>query len=267
MNLKLEGRSALVTAGTAGIGLSVVKALANEGVSVTFTGRTEESITAALRTIQTDLTIPRAGNVRAVVADAGTQEGATAIAKEVSSIDILVNNLGVYESKAFEVISDDDWRSVFETNVLSGVRLCRIFLPAMKKRNWGRVLFVSSEAAVVIPPDMIHYAATKSAILSISRGLAETTRGTGVTVNTIIPGPTQSAGITAFIRSLSSSPTATDEEAEAEFFRTKRSTSLIQRLIDPDEVASFVTFFASPLASATNGAALRVEGGLISSIL
>lgn len=267
MNLKLEGRSALVTAGTAGIGLSVVKALANEGVSVTLTGRTKESVKGALRTVREGLTNPQAGTVKAIVADAGTQEGATVIANEVSMTDILVNNLGIYESKAFDDISDDDWRSVFETNVLSGVRLSRMFLPAMKSRGWGRILFVSSEAAVVIPPDMVHYAATKTAVLSIARGLAESTRGTGVTVNTIIPGPTRSAGINAFIRSLSSNPSATDEEAEAEFFRTKRPTSLIQRLIDADEVANFVTFFASPLASATNGAALRVEGGLISSIL
>lgn len=267
MNLDLKGRSALVTAGTAGIGLAIVRVLASEGAVVTFTGRSESSVAEALRSLEQTSGGSTSLAVRSIVADAGTGEGAATIARQLPSVDILINNLGVYESKAFGDISDDDWRNVFEVNVMSGVRMARSYLPKMFENNWGRVLFISSEAAIAIPPEMIHYAATKTAILAISRGLAETTRGSGVTVNTVVPGPTRSAGIINFLKSLSQNPNASAEEAEAEFFRTRRSSSLLQRLINADEVAQLVAFLASPLSAATNGAAVRVEGGLISSII
>ena len=190
-------------------------------------------------------------------------EGAETLLKSVESVDILVNNLGIYEAKPFGEISDADWMRFFETNVLSGVRLSRGYFPGMLKRDWGRIIFVSSESAVNTPSAMIHYAVTKAAQLSISRGLAELTKNTNVTVNAILPGPTRSEGIVDFLRSVSSNPGGTAEELEAEFFAKGRPTSLIQRMIEPQEVAGMVAYLASPLAAATNGAALRVDGGLI----
>jgi NAD(P)-dependent dehydrogenase (short-subunit alcohol dehydrogenase family) len=178
----------------------------------------------------------------------------------------LVNNLGVYEVKPFADISDEDWFTIFETNVMSGVRLSRHYFPGMIKRNWGRIIFISSESSVNIPAEMIHYGMTKTSQLAISRGLAEGTKGTGVTVNTVLPGPTMSEGIVGFLKGLSSKPNATLEEAEKEFFAKYRSDSLLQRLIEPEEVASLVAYVASPLAAATNGAALRVEGGLLRNV-
>jgi NAD(P)-dependent dehydrogenase (short-subunit alcohol dehydrogenase family) len=258
MDLKLQGKTAVVTGGTAGIGLSIVQALAAEGVQVAVPGRTEAKLEKALKGLT---------NVRAIVADPATAEGAQSLVQQVPDTDILINNLGIYEPKAFADITDADWLSIFETNVLSGVRLSRHYFPGMLKRNDGRVIFISSESGVMTPAEMIHYGVTKSSQLAISRGLAELTKGTAVTVNTVLPGPTRSEGIVEFLEKISSIPNPTPEQAEHEFFEKHRSSSLLQRLIESSEIANLVTFLASPLSSATNGAALRAEGGLLRSIV
>lgn len=262
MDLKLTDRTALVTGGTAGIGLEIARALAAEGARVIITGRDRGKLDAAI----TDIAASGAKGVSGILADAGTGEGAAEIAKAAPSIDVLVNNLGIYESKAFNDISDADWSHLFEVNVMSGVRLSRIYLPGMLERNWGRIVFISSESALAIPQDMIHYATTKTAQLSISRGLAQLTRGTNVTVNSVLPGPTRSDGIEAFLRSQASDPSAPIKQIEAEFFATARSASILQRMVEAEEVASLVAYLASPRSSATNGAALRAEGGLVNTI-
>jgi NAD(P)-dependent dehydrogenase (short-subunit alcohol dehydrogenase family) len=260
MDLKLGGKSALVTGATAGIGHAIAAALAREGAAVTIAGRTQNKVDAAVRELADE------GTVHGIVADVAMAGGCATLISSLPQVDILVNNLGIYESKPFHEITDEDWLRFFEVNVMSGVRLARHYFPAMLERGWGRVVFVSSESALMIPPDMIHYATTKTAQLAIARGLAETTKGTGVTVNSVMPGPTRSAGIVDFMKSMFPGQELTPKELEAEFFRLYRPTSLIQRLIDPAEIAALVAYLASPLASATNGAALRVEGGLVRTI-
>jgi 3-oxoacyl-[acyl-carrier protein] reductase len=259
MDLKLKGHTAIVTGGSAGIGLAIVETLAQEGVEVYVPGRTSAKLDEAFR----DFAYP----VRKIVADAGTAEGADALIAQVPDVDILINNLGIYEPKPFAEIPDADWLRLFEINVLSGVRLSRHYFPKMLKKNAGRVIFISSESAVMTPPEMVHYGMTKSAQLAISRGLAESTKGTGVTVNTVLPGPTRSEGIVEFLQKISSNPKATAEQAEREFFERHRPSSLLQRLIEGSEIASLVAYLASPLSSATNGAAIRAEGGLLRSIV
>jgi NAD(P)-dependent dehydrogenase (short-subunit alcohol dehydrogenase family) len=258
MDLKLKGKTAIVTGGTAGIGLAIVKALAAEGVDVTVPGRTQKKLDEAFDT--------EGLKVRKIVADAGTKEGAAAVIAAIPETDILVNNLGIYEAKPFAEISDEDWQKLFEVNVMSGVRLSRYYFPKMLEKNSGRVIFISSESGIMTPPEMVHYGMTKSAQLAISRGMAEQTKGTAVTVNTVLPGPTRSEGIVEFLQSMSSKKNATPEEAEKEFFKKHRQSSLLQRLIEDSEVANLVAYLASPLSSATNGAALRAEGGLLRSI-
>lgn len=260
MDLQLTGRRALVTGSTAGIGLSIATRLAAEGAEVLITGRQQAKIDAAVAAIR------EAGPVRGILADAATAEGAATLARQVPEVDILVNNLGIYEAKDFTDISDEDWHRLFEVNVVSGARLAKTYFPGMRARGWGRIVFVSSESGLVPPPDMIHYAVTKSAQLTIARGLAQLTKGSAVTVNTVMPGPTRSEGIVDFLKSVASRPDLTAEELEAEFFRVHRPLSLIQRMIEPDEIAALVAYLASPLAGATNGAALRVEGGIVPTI-
>jgi NAD(P)-dependent dehydrogenase (short-subunit alcohol dehydrogenase family) len=258
MDLQLKGKTAIVTGGSAGIGLAITKALAAEGVTVTVPGRSKEKLDSALAGI---------ANVKAIVADPGTAEGATALIQQVPDTDILINNLGIYEPKPFVEITDADWLKIFEVNVLSGVRLSRHYFPRMLERNWGRVIFISSESGIMTPPEMIHYGVTKSSQLAISRGLAELTKGTSVTVNTIMPGPTRSEAIVEFLEKMSTQKNPTPEQAEKEFFEKHRQSSLLQRLIESEEVASLVAYIASPLSAATNGAALRAEGGLLRSIV
>jgi NAD(P)-dependent dehydrogenase (short-subunit alcohol dehydrogenase family) len=258
MDLQLTGKTAIVTGGSAGIGLAIVKALAAEGVTVTVPGRTQAKLTQSLTGIP---------GVVPVVADVATAEGAASLLQQIPDTDILINNLGIYEPKEFADITDADWLHLFETNVLSGVRLSRHYFPRMIQRNSGRVIFISSESGVMTPPEMIHYGVTKSAQLAISRGLAERTKGTAVTVNTVMPGPTRSEGIVEFLEKMSSIPNATPEQAEKEFFEKHRQSSLLQRLIEDSEIANLVAFLASPLSAATNGAALRAEGGLLRSIV
>jgi NAD(P)-dependent dehydrogenase (short-subunit alcohol dehydrogenase family) len=264
MDLKLTGKTALVTGSTAGIGLEIAKSLAAEGTSVVITGRSQAKLDEAAGIIAR--AAPGA-SVRAILADPVTAEGAAVLARELPEVDILVNNLGIYESKAYADITDDDWRKFFEVNVLSGARLARQYFPGMLARDWGRIIFISSESAVMIPPDMIHYGMTKTAQLAISRGLAALTKGTGVTVNSVMPGTTRSEGIVDFLKSTASDPTAPTAEIEAAFFAKDRPTSLIQRMIEPEEVASLVTYLASPLSAATNGAALRVDGGITPTVV
>ena len=257
MDLQLNGKTALVTGSTAGIGLAIAQALAKEGASVIVNGRTEERVRAAIET---------SGAAHGIAADLGTEAGARKLIAEFGHVDILVNNLGIFEPKPFAEITDDDWRRFFEVNVLSGVRLSRHYIGAMKERNWGRIVFISSESALQIPPEMIHYGMTKTAQLAISRGLAETTAGTAVTVNAVLPGPTASEGVTEFVQQLAKGQGTDVAAVEREFFRDVRPSSLIKRFATPAEVAALVAFVCSPLAAAINGAALRVDGGVVRSI-
>ncbi|WEJ99883.1 MAG: SDR family NAD(P)-dependent oxidoreductase [Candidatus Sphingomonas phytovorans] len=262
MDLALNDKTALVTGGTGGIGLEIARALSREGAAVTITGRSRRTLDAAIADIQASGGAPVTG----IAADVATAEGAAIVTAALSRVDILVNNLGIYESKAFGDISDADWANLFEVNVMSGVRLARAYLPAMLERNWGRIIFISSESALAIPHDMIHYATTKTAQLSIARGLSQLTRGTGVTVNSVLPGPTRSDGVVEFLRSQAADPAAPIEQIEAEFFRDARPSSIIQRMIEAKEIGDLVAYLASPRSSATNGAAIRAEGGLVNTI-
>ena len=205
------------------------------------------------------------GDVQGFAVDLSQASLAEDVARRYPEVDILVNNLGIFEAKPFEDIPDEDWRRFFDVNVLSGVRLARLFLPAMKRANWGRIIFISSESAVQIPAEMIHYGMTKTAQLAVSRGLAESLAGTGITVNCVLPGPTRSRGVNDFVESLAKREGKSFDELEKEFFRTMRPTSLIRRFASPDEIASLVAYVASPLSSATMGAALRADGGVIRS--
>ena len=251
MDLKPMDKRALVSGSTKGIGLAIATALAREGTRVIINGRTEASVAAALSEILGSVPGP---TIEGFAGDLSTPQAAELLATKFPSVDILVNNLGIFEPKPFEQISDDDWRRFFEVNVLSGVRLSRTYLPGMKDRGWGRIVFISSESAIDTPGGMIHYGMTKTAQLAVSRGLAETCAGTAVTVNAVLPGPTHSPGVDEFVKQISGGkPFA---EFEKEFFRTERPTSLLKRFINPEEVASLVTYVCSPVASATNGAAL-----------
>jgi NAD(P)-dependent dehydrogenase (short-subunit alcohol dehydrogenase family) len=264
MDLKLQGKSALVSGSTAGIGLAIAQTLAQEGASVIVNGRSESRVTQAIAKIKQST--PEA-KVIGVVADAATKAGVEQIFEQVPHVDILVNNLGIYEPKAFVDITDEDWLKIFEVNVLSGIRLSRQYLPKLLEQNWGRIIFISSESGIQIPVEMIHYGTTKTAQLAIARGLAEITVGTAVTVNSVLPGPTRSEGVEDFITNLANQRHITPPEVEAEFFQNVRPTSLIKRFATNEEVAALVVYLSSPLASATNGAALRVDGGVIRSIV
>jgi NAD(P)-dependent dehydrogenase (short-subunit alcohol dehydrogenase family) len=259
MNLQLEGKRALVTGSTAGIGFAIAEALANEGATVIVNGRTQKRVDEALSKLK--------GKVEGIAADLGSAEGAGALFRRYPDVDILVNNLGIFEPKAFEEIPDEDWRRFFEVNVLSGVRLSRQYLPGMKQRNWGRIIFISSESGVQIPAEMIHYGMTKTAQIAVARGLAETTKGTNVTVNSVLPGPTASEGVGEFVKSMAEARKTDAATVEREFFKSVRPSSLLQRFARTEEVAALVAFVASPLSSATNGAALRVDGGVVQAIL
>jgi NAD(P)-dependent dehydrogenase (short-subunit alcohol dehydrogenase family) len=263
MNLELENKTALVTGSTAGIGLAIARSLAAEGARVIVNGRTEVRVSEAIASIRSSH--PDA-KLEPFAADLANAEAVIDAAREFRSIDILINNLGVYEPKPFEQISDDDWQTIIETNFMSGVRLSRHYLPRMKAANWGRIIFISSESAMNIPVEMIHYGVTKTMQVALARGLAETTAGTAVTVNSVLAGPTRSEGVEKFLIDMAKTKNVTPDEIEKEFFHTARPSSLLQRFATTDEVAALVTFVASPLSSATNGAALRVDGGVLRSI-
>ena len=264
MDLKLENKTALVSGSTAGIGFAIAKALAAEGARVIVNGRTAARVSAAVDSIRKSH--PNAKS-ESLVADLARPDAATEAAQRFPAVDVLINNLGVYAPKPFEDIADADWLAIIETNFMSGVRLSRLYLPRMRAVNWGRIIFISSESAVNIPVEMIHYGVTKTMQVALARGLAETTAGTGVTVNSILAGPTRSEGVQEFIAGLAKSKGLTPAAVEKDFFRSARPSSLLQRFATTDEVAALAAFVASPLSSATNGAALRVEGGLVRSIL
>jgi NAD(P)-dependent dehydrogenase (short-subunit alcohol dehydrogenase family) len=259
MDLKLTGKRALVTGSTAGIGAAIAAALAREGARVIVNGRTAAAVEKAVATLKAE----SGGDLVGFAGDLGTAEPVAELVRRHPEVDILVNNMGVFEPKPFEDIPDADWMRFFEVNVLSGVRLSRAYLPAMKRANWGRILFISSESALQIPAEMIHYGVTKTAQIAVARGLAETVAGTGITVNSVLPGPTRSRGVNDFVAALGGG--ADFEAFEGEFFRKIRPTSLLKRFETPDEIASFVAYLASPLASGITGAALRVDGGVVKS--
>jgi NAD(P)-dependent dehydrogenase (short-subunit alcohol dehydrogenase family) len=263
MNLQLESKTALVTGSSGGIGFAIVKTLAAEGARVIVNGRTEARVSAAIASVRAALPHAR---LEPLVADLAKPEAAVLATRSFPSLDILVNNLGVYEPKSFEELADEDWRAIIETNFMSAVRLCRHYLPRMKAADWGRIIFISSESGANIPVEMIHYGVTKTMQVALARGLAETTAGTRVTVNSVMVGPTRSEGVERFITDLARTRGISPEQVEKDFFRTARPTSLLQRFETVDEVAAMVAFVASPLSSATNGAALRAEGGVVRSL-
>ncbi len=266
MDLQLTGKTALVTGSTAGIGYAIAERLAREGARVIVNGRTEARVADAAARIRETLKDEGGADVSGVAADLGTASGVALVAAAHPAVDILVNNLGIFEPKDFGDIGDEDWLRFFETNVLSGVRLSRLYLPAMRAQDWGRILFISSESAVNIPAEMIHYGVTKTAQVSLARGLAETTAGTGITVNSVLPGPTRSEGVGTFVQQMAQARGMDEAAMEAEFFQTARPSSLLKRFAEPEEVSPLVAYLCSPLASATNGAALRVDGGVVRSI-
>ena len=266
MDLQLVGKKALVTGSTAGIGLATAKGLYREGASVCVNGRNSQRVEQAVYQIKA---LPTIGTpeVSGVAADLGTAEGVAILMGQLPDVDILVNNVGIFEPKPFEQIPDEDWLRFFQVNVMSGVRLTRHYLPGMKTRNWGRVIFISSESGVQIPEEMIHYGMTKTAQIAIARGVAETTAGTGVTVNSVLPGPTESEGVGTFVADLARQQGIGRSEFEKEFFKSGRPTSLLKRFATVEEVANLIVYVCSPLASATNGAALRVDGGVVRAIV
>jgi NAD(P)-dependent dehydrogenase (short-subunit alcohol dehydrogenase family) len=264
MDLQLNNKTALVTGSTAGIGLAIAEELAREGATVYVNGRTQERVNEAINRIRN--TVPNA-KVEGVAADLSSAAGAEKLFRVLPAVDVLVNNVGTYHIKPFPEITDADWLSLFETNVMSGVRASRHYLPSMLKKNWGRIIFISSESAQQIPVEMIHYGMTKTAQLAIARGLAETTAGTGVTVNSVLPGPTKSEGVEGFVKDMAKKEGVSEATVEKGFFKTARPSSLIKRFATPEEVAHLVVYVASEKSSATNGAALRVDGGVVRSIL
>jgi NAD(P)-dependent dehydrogenase (short-subunit alcohol dehydrogenase family) len=263
MDLQLNDKLALVSGSTAGIGFAIARTLAAEGAHVIVNGRSQGAVDEAAHRLKEE----SSGTLLGFAGDLSQASVAEALAQQHPNVEILVNNLGIFEPKPFEEIPDEDWIRFFEANVLSGVRLARLYLPAMRKADWGRIIFISSESAVQIPQEMIHYGMTKTAQVAVARGLAEATAGTGITVNTILPGPTRSRGVEDFVDALAKKEGKSFAEFEKEFFEKVRPTSLIKRFATPEEVATMVAYVASPLASATTGAALRVDGGVIKAAL
>ncbi|WP_338523816.1 SDR family NAD(P)-dependent oxidoreductase [Pseudomonas batumici] len=263
MNLGLKGKRALVTGSTAGIGLATARALAAEGAFVTVNGRTQARVDSAVSGLRRDL--PDA-SVSGIAADLSSREGFERLIAQLPEVDVLVNNLGIFEVKSFEQISDEDWIHYFEVNVLSGIRLSRHYVGGMRSHNWGRIVFVSSESGLQIPTEMIHYGMTKTAQLAVARGLAETLVGTGVTVNSVLPGPTASEGVGGFVAQMAADRGVDVATVEREFFATARPSSILQRFTTPDEIAAMITYICGVPASATTGASLRVDGGVVRTI-
>jgi NAD(P)-dependent dehydrogenase (short-subunit alcohol dehydrogenase family) len=263
MIIDLSNKRAIVTGSTAGIGFAIARGLAQAGAAVVINGRSGESVAAAVERLKG--AVPRS-RVEGIPADLARADGVADFVRQAGDADILVNNLGIFEPKPFEAISDDDWHRFFDTNVMSGIRLSRHYLPKMLQRDWGRIVFISSESGLNIPVEMIHYGMTKTAQLAVARGLAETVAGTGVTVNSVLPGPTRSEGVADFFAKMAKDRGVSQAEMEAQFVAQNRPTSLIKRLAAPEEVANMVVYVCSPQASATTGAALRVDGGVLRSI-
>jgi NAD(P)-dependent dehydrogenase (short-subunit alcohol dehydrogenase family) len=264
MDLKLNDKTVFISGSTAGIGFATAQRFLAEGAEVTINGRTKQSVENAVA--QLKKLMPKA-KVSGIPANFSKVEDVNRLLNELPEVDILINNAGIFEPKAFTDIPDEDWFRFFEVNVMSGVRLSRQYFPKMLQKNWGRIIFISSESAVFIPDEMIHYGMTKTAQLAVSRGLAELTKGSNVTVNSILPGPTKSKGVGGFIEDLSKANNTSTEDVEINFFKNMRPTSLLLRFATVEEIADTVVYYSSPLASATNGASIRVEGGLLRSIL
>jgi len=264
MDLQLKGKTAFISGSTQGIGFAIAWRLLEEGANVVINGRTEGRISEAIEKLKQLL--PDAV-VSGIAADFSKADEVNALLEKLPEIDILINNAGIFEPKPFTEITDEDWFRFFEVNVMSGVRLSRYLFPKMIAKDWGRIIFISSESAVNIPEEMIHYGTTKTAQLSISRGLSELTKGTNVTVNSVLPGPTKSEGVGEFVKQMAAAGNVTPEEAEKDFFKTARPTSLLQRFATVEEIANLVTYVASPLSSGTNGSALKVDGGVAKSIM
>ena len=264
MDLKLTDKVALVTGSTAGIGLAIAQALATEGAYVYVNGRTQQRVDAAMAAIRSHAATVK---VEGIVGDFSSAAGAEAVISKVPVVDVLVNNVGIFEPKPFAEVTDADWYRFFEINVMSGVRLARHYLAGMLKKNWGRILFISSESAVQIPPEMVHYGMTKTAQVAVARGIAESVAGTGVTVNSVLAGPTESEGVSVFVEAIATQQNKSKQAIEKEFFEHVRPSSLLKRFATVDEVAAMVTYLAGELSSATNGTALRVDGGVVKAIL
>ena len=263
MNIDLSGKTALVTGSTAGIGYAIAKGLAASGASVVLNGRKQATVDTAVAKLSGEV---KGAKVRGVAGDVSTATGCKALIAALPDVDILINNAGIFEPKEFADIPDEDWSRFFETNVMSGVRMARSYLPGMLKRNWGRIIFISSESALNIPTEMIHYGTTKTAQLAIARGLAKLTRGTAVTVNSVLPGPTMSEGVETFVKDLARQNNQSEAEAAANFVKQHRPGSLLQRFASVEEIANIVVFVASKEAAVTNGAAIRAEGGIVDTI-
>ena len=263
MNIDLSGKTALVTGSTAGIGYAIAKGLADSGANVVLNGRSQAKLDAAVAKLAEAVVGAKVGGI---AADVSTAAGCKALVAALPEADVLINNAGIFEPKDFFEIPDEDWARFFEVNVMSGVRLSRAYMQGMLKRNWGRIVFISSESGLNIPKEMIHYGVTKTAQIALARGLAELTRGTAVTVNSVLPGPTLSEGVETFVKSLATQNGQSEAEAAANFVKQHRPTSLLQRFASVDEIANMVVYVASKEASATNGAALRAEGGIVNSI-
>jgi NAD(P)-dependent dehydrogenase (short-subunit alcohol dehydrogenase family) len=259
MDLQLKGKTALITGSTAGIGLATAKLLAKEGATVIINGRTQQRIDEAINDIRSKT---KDADVKGVAADFSKVDEVDALIKQIPAIDILINNVAIFEPRPFVEIPDEEWLRFYEINVLSGIRLSRHYFPLMLKKNWGRIIFISSESALNIPEEMIHYGMTKTAQLAISRGLAQLCKGTYVTVNAVLPGPTKSEGASEFIEQMSRQENKSKEAAEKDFFQTARPTSILQRFTSTEEIANLIAYVASPLSSATNGAALKADGGV-----
>lgn len=257
MNLELSGKTALVTGSTAGIGYAIAERLLKEGASVIVNGRTHERVDAAVR---------RLGLAKGFVGDLSREADRKRLIEQFPQVEILINNLGIYESRSLNDIQEGDWNRLFDINVVSGARLSQFYLEGMRARNWGRIVFIASETGVNIPEDMIHYGVSKAAQIALARGLAETTKGTGITVNSVLPGPTLSEGVTNYLAAALKESKADADDLKKEFIQSMRPTSLLQRFATSEEVANLVTYISSPLASATNGASLRVEGGLLRNV-
>jgi NAD(P)-dependent dehydrogenase (short-subunit alcohol dehydrogenase family) len=264
MDLNLKNKTAFISGSTAGIGFAIAERLAREGARVIINGRTQKRVAFAIQSLHRN--VPHA-TIEGIPGDLAHKKGCAALVRQLRDVDILVNNLGIFEPKPFDEIPDEDWLRMFEVNVMSGVRLSRAYLPGMKTRNWGRIVFISSESAVHIPAEMVHYGMTKTAQIAVARGIAESCAGTGVTVNSVLAGPTASEGVTDFIAKLAQEKKMTPAQFEQEFFKSVRPTSLLKRFLKPEEIASVVAFVCSPEASAITGAALRADGGVIKAAL
>jgi NAD(P)-dependent dehydrogenase (short-subunit alcohol dehydrogenase family) len=264
MDLKLKGKTVFISGSTAGIGFGTAKVFLEEGAKVFINGRTEDSVDNATQRLK-DL-VPNA-QVERMVADFAESNAIKKVSDQLTDIDILINNVGIYKSQSFFETTDEDWHRQIEVNVMSGVRLSRHFLPKMLEGNWGRILFISSECATLVPADLIAYSTTKAAMLAISRGLAQLTKGTGVTVNTVFPGSTMTEGAEQFLTDLAAKDNKSVAQAEADFFSEIRTSSLLQRFATVEEIANSIVYFSSPLAAATNGAAIKLDGGSMGGIV